>query len=161
MHVDHEASRLDCWKCELTNMQVVQSPYYVKGREKRWQIYLLQNTVMDRWYVGQTSNGLARIKNHFRKDTANAILWSDVEHYGVKAFRYRFLEMAPIYTRDRAVLAELIEIVRRDTIFPRGYNRAIETTPEMSRKTWEKLRQVSEMSRDFRDTGEMLEIPCF
>lgn len=141
-------------------MQVYSPVRVYDGRTVQWRIYVLQNTVVNRWYVGQTSGGIARIKSHFKKSTANAILWHDVEVHGVKSFRYRFLETATLYTKEMATMRELIEIVKRDTIFPRGYNRNVETTSEMTGKTWEALRQLADKPHKFYDEGKMLPIPC-
>lgn len=132
--------------------------HYAHGRavmvRKVWQLYLIHNSLADLWYVGQTSNGISRIRSHLRPATANPILYADYLRHGVEAFSYRFLDVR-YPTQEAATLAELIEVVRRDTVFPRGYNRSIDTAPFMSVKTWDKLRDLAKQGR-FTDTGVMI-----
>lgn len=119
---------------------------------KAWRLYVIHNSVVDRWYVGQTAYGKSRIKNHFRNSTQNALMMHDVKLHGIDSFLWRFLD--PVYhTEEAAKLAEAVMIVQGDTIFPRGYNAMIEIREGYK---LDRLRQELGKTPKFKDLKGLL-----
>lgn len=131
--------------------------YWANGI-KTWRIYVIHNTITKKWYVGQTTVGIRRVKSHFNRPS-NPVIARDLRVHGLESFQYRFLEKE-YSSQAHADLIETLEIVRRDTLFPRGYNFQLEIRSDFKVELFAHLEQVFDKSRDFSDKGKMLEASC-
>jgi group I intron endonuclease len=89
--------------------------------DRRHFIYIVENSINDKLYVGQTVNLYKRQWDHFSGNgTSSTVLSNAIRKYGAKSFEFVLLESCN--SVDEANNREIYWIENLNTLAPSGYN---------------------------------------
>ena len=110
-----------------------------------YHVYLIENNINDKKYVGYTKNGLK--KRFYQHSKSNKVIGTAIRFHGIDNFSIKTLDMCD--TLDEAVKLEIQRITEFDT-FKTGYNcsRGGETHPTVHNKAPYKTKEFSEKCRE-------------
>jgi group I intron endonuclease len=83
-------------------------------------IYVVENTINNKYYIGQTKEPSIREKRHLRGDSCSKLLNRAVVKYGAEKFEFVLLEVCA--DQEVTDLREIYWIEQLGTLAPPGYN---------------------------------------